>query len=287
MNGGVYVELERVVQGLAGVRGVLAVGLGGSRAGGTNGVGSDWDLGVYYEGDGLDVEALGAAMTALDDGHRAEVLNGPGAWGPWVNGGGWLTVDGEAVDVLLRDVGKVRAVVDDCVAGRITIDYQCGHPFGFLNVIYAGETHFAVPLWEGEERALSGLKARLGGYPAQMGRALVERFMWEGWFALEGTGKAARRGDLSYALGSVYRVVTSWAVVVHALNGVHWMNEKGALKRAAEMAVAPEGMEARVKGVFGMMAGGDVEGALKALVEMQDELRHLTKRYAVPEQKIR
>jgi hypothetical protein len=43
---------------LAGLPGVQAVTLGGSRAAGTAGPDSDWDFAVYYRGKGLDPRSL-------------------------------------------------------------------------------------------------------------------------------------------------------------------------------------------------------------------------------------
>ncbi len=34
-----------------------------------------------------------------------------GGWGPWVEGGAWLTIDDTAVDWILRDVDRVAAQV--------------------------------------------------------------------------------------------------------------------------------------------------------------------------------
>jgi len=35
-------------------------------------------------------------------------VTAPGEWGPWVDGGGWLTVDGAAVDWIYRDLDRVH-----------------------------------------------------------------------------------------------------------------------------------------------------------------------------------
>lgn len=114
---------------------------------------------------------------SLDDRHRENLLNPPGEWGPWINGGSWLTIDGTPVDILLRETGRVEAVLKDCLSGRITIDYQCGHPFGFVNVIYAAETHYCMPLWQDEAKALDKLKDLLhseGEYSPRMREAQIK-----------------------------------------------------------------------------------------------------------------
>src|SRR5436309_3937016 len=95
--------VEDVAGRLSRLPGSVAVVLGGSRATGAHRPGSDWDLGVYYRGlerplDPDDVERLGYAGT----------VSGLGEWGPIVNGGAWLTVDGVSVDVLFRDLDIVE-----------------------------------------------------------------------------------------------------------------------------------------------------------------------------------
>jgi hypothetical protein len=96
-----------VVGRLAGLPGVQAVALGGSRASGTNRPDSDWDFAVYYRGafSPDDLRAVGWPGMVFEI----------GGWGGGVfNGGAWLQVDGRKVDVHYRDLEDVeyRAVGD-------------------------------------------------------------------------------------------------------------------------------------------------------------------------------
>jgi predicted nucleotidyltransferase len=76
------------------VAGVVGVTLGGSRARGDADAASDVDLGVYYR-DGLDLAAVRRLAADLDP---AATVSGRGGWGPWVDGGAWLVVDGTPGD---------------------------------------------------------------------------------------------------------------------------------------------------------------------------------------------
>ena len=120
-------RLREMVLGLATVGGVVGVALGGSRARGDHTPASDVDLGLYYR-QPLDVAGL-TALAHEVAGPSAEVTE-PGGWGPWVDGGGWLTVDGVAVDWIYRDVDRVRTCWESAVAGRYAFHHQIGHPFG-------------------------------------------------------------------------------------------------------------------------------------------------------------
>ncbi|MFD0593832.1 nucleotidyltransferase domain-containing protein [Catellatospora coxensis] len=128
-----------LAQRLRAVPGVVAVVLGGSRARGEHRPDSDTDLGLYYRGP-LDVDALRSLAAQVATAHD---VYRPGEWGPWVDGGGWLTVDGQAVDWIYRDLDRVRAVWDDCRAGRYTVERQVGHPLGFYSHAYAGRSRCA------------------------------------------------------------------------------------------------------------------------------------------------
>ena len=87
-----------------------------------------------------------------------------GEWGPWINGGAWLTVEGKRVDLLYRDLDRVRAVIEACQAGRIERVYQPGHPHAFISAIYMGEVALCLVLWD-PENVLAGLKRRNGRPP--------------------------------------------------------------------------------------------------------------------------
>src|SRR5215470_8955423 len=101
--------LHRLVSKLSGVPGARAIALGRSRAIGTASERSDYDVGVYYDANfALDVDAFRAVAVGLDDSGPAATVTPIGGWGPWINGGGWLTIRGQAVDVLYRDLNKIR-----------------------------------------------------------------------------------------------------------------------------------------------------------------------------------
>lgn len=280
----------RVTEALSAVRGVQAIALGGSHSRGEAGPHSDYDFGIYYDEADLDLTALEQALTALDDDHRTGLLHPPGAWGPWVNGGAWLTVGGVPVDILLREIGKVERTIRDCLAGKVTIDFQSGHPFGFVNTIYAAETHYCRPLWQSAAAPLDRLKALLyseGPYPPRMREATVSRFLWEAWFSLACARTAAHKGDFHYAEGSLFRTVCAWVQVLFALNGRYLMNEKGALARVRELSRRPDEMEDRVREAYRLLADGEAAEAYARLDALHGEIQALAQGFGAVQTEIR
>ncbi len=280
----------RVTEALSAVRGVQAIALGGSHSRGEAGPHSDYDFGIYYDEADLDLTALEQALTALDDDHRTGLLHPPGAWGPWINGGAWLTVGGVPVDILLREIGKVEQTIRDCLAGKVTIDFQSGHPFGFVNTIYAAETHYCRPLWQSTAAPLDRLKSLLhsdGPYPPRMRETTVGRFLWEAWFSLACARTAAHKGDFHYAEGSLFRTVCAWVQVLFALNGRYLMNEKGALARVRELALRPDEMEARVREAYRLIADGKAAEAYAILDALHGEIQALAQGFGTVQTEIR
>ena len=101
--------LEGIVPVLAQVPGVVAVALGGSRAGSAAHAASDYDIGLYFnEGAGLDVKRLLETANGLVDDPGAARVTVVGGWGPWIVGGGWLTISGKKVDLLYRPFESVE-----------------------------------------------------------------------------------------------------------------------------------------------------------------------------------
>jgi len=149
----------RIVPRLADVPGVVGVVLGGSRARGTANDASDYDIGLYHGTSRvLDTEhLLGVVRNLVDDATSATVTP-VGGWGPRIVGGGWLSIGGRKVDLLDRSVESVSTVIADCHTGRISMDYQPGHPHGFCSAIWMGEVALCQSLHD-PQGVIAQLKA--------------------------------------------------------------------------------------------------------------------------------
>ncbi|MEU6733970.1 nucleotidyltransferase domain-containing protein [Streptomyces physcomitrii] len=259
-------RLTQIAERLAGVGGVVGVCLGGSRASGAHGPGSDFDLGLYYRPP-LDTPALRRLAAELT-GAPVEVTE-PGGWGPWVDGGAWLTVDGHPVDWIYRDVDRVRRIWQECRAGRFETALQAGHPLGFFSHAYAGELALGRVLADpGGE--LAALRDQLRDYPRPLSEALVAQARWEAPFILGCARKGAARGDSFYVAGCLFRAV---GLLVHALHGHagRWLlNEKGAVRAAGQLWCAPPNFTARAQALFSLP--GPAPDALAAATDEAEAL---------------
>ncbi len=214
--------IARLAGQLAGVPGAVAVVLGGSRATGTHGPDSDWDLGLYYRGslDPDDVRRLG------HPGHVSEL----GEWGPIVHGGAWLTVDGLPVEVLLRDLDTAEAWLEDARHGRFEILAQNGCLAGAPTYTAVGELALCRPI-RGELPRPAFANALVATAPPRWhGRAQV---------ALMFAGLHARAADAACCAGMLATAALCAAHARLATRRECALNEKRLLHRAGLDAVQP------------------------------------------------
>ena len=258
------VLLARLGRAIGGVPGIRAIVLGGSRARGEAAPHSDYDIGLYYEADNpIDTGRLAKAAMLLP-GAASSSVTAIGEWGPWINGGAWLTVDGRRVDLLYRELGKVRGVIEACHAGRVERVYQPGHPHAFVSAIYMGEVALARVLWD-PDQVMAPLKRQCTPYPPALAEALIRTFLWEARFAVENGRHGRGRDDPAYVAGCGFRAVACLCQSLFALNNVYLLNEKGAPQAAETLARHPAGFAARV--AQAIAAGATGLPALMTLVE--------------------
>ena len=208
---------EYVAGQLAGLPGVRAVTLGGSRAAGTSRPDSDWDFAVYYRGafspDRL--RALGWPGTVFEI----------GGWGGGVfNGGAWLQVDGRKVDVHYRDLDDVEHQLAEARAGRFGIERLMFHLAGVPTYIVVAEIALNQVRYGDLPRP---------AYPDAL-RAAAPRRWWGDAQATLGYGRGvyAARGRLAETAGTVAVAACQAAHAVLAASGQWVTNEKTLLDRA-------------------------------------------------------
>jgi hypothetical protein len=237
-------RMRDLAERLTEVAGVHAVALGGSRARGQHMPASDVDIGLYYRPP-LDVRAL-EELAQQVAGPNARVT-APGDWGPWVDGGAWLCIDGTAVDWLYRDLDRVRRSVSDAQEGRFAWHFQVGHPLGVPDFLYAGEAALAIVLAD-PSGELSALQRAARPYPPRLRDAVVSG-LWEAGFCLQNAEKAVSRADSAYVCGCLFRAILLCAHALHAHAGRWLINEKGAVNAAGQLAESPPGFAARAHAI--------------------------------------
>jgi len=246
--------LDRVRRELEDVPGVVGVVLGGSRARGTHHANSDIDIGIYYDSSlGFDVEKVSRIAAKLDDEHRENLIASIGGWGPWVNAGGWLIVQGYHVDLILRDIHRVSQVIDDCLVGNVSSHYHAGHPHAYLNVMYLGEVSICKIIADPTNQ-ITSLKEKTSPYPKCLKDAIIGYFMFEAGFSAKIAKDNVDKDDISYVSGHCYRSISCLNQVLFAINHEYCINEKKAVRMIEGFSKKPNDYKKKIDGIFSLIS---------------------------------
>src|SRR5262245_47408438 len=226
---------------------MLAVVLGGSHARGRSQPGSDIDLGlIYSEAVPFSIESVRELAGAVND-TPGPVVSDFYGWGPWVNGGAWLTVRGQRLDFLYRNLEHVERVIADAEAGRYEVHYLQQPPFGFFSGTYLGEVAVCVPLFDPGAR-LDGLKRRVADYPEALRRTVVRDYLFMAEFTVfTFAPKVAARADTYGTAACLTRGVNELVMALFAVNRTYPLNDKTALAEVAGFDQAPRAFRPRVQ----------------------------------------
>ena len=268
--------VEKVVRELKKWPFVVGIVLGGSRATGTARRDSDYDIGIYYDPSKVDFTSLNLSAARLDDTGRENLIGPEKSWGPWVNCGGWLTIEGSPVDLIFRDILRAADCVDETDRGEISMHYQTGHPHAFLNVMYRGELASARVLYA-RDTSFTALKARCELYPGKLREALISFFSFEANFSCALAKKTLPQMDLCYIAGHLFRSVSALNQVLFALNETYCLNEKRAPERIDSFPDAPRDYQNRVESVL-WPKDGDPASSIRQLEALCEDVNDLIQR---------
>jgi predicted nucleotidyltransferase len=257
-------------QRLGAIRGVQAVVLGGSHARGRAQPGSDIDLYLFYsEAAPFSIQSIRELAEAVNDTPGPVVTDFYG-WGPWVNGGAWLTLAGQRVDIVYRSLEHLERVIAEAEAGRYELDYAQQPPFGFFSAAYLGGVAVGISLFDPGVR-LAVLKRRVADYPDALRRAVVQDYLWAAEFGLAAVApKFAGRSGAYGTAACLTRAVNQLLLVLFALNGRYLMDDKTALAEVAEFGRAPREFGSRVQKTLAHLGASPAE--LGAAVETVAQL---------------
>jgi hypothetical protein len=277
-------ELANVVaQRLSSVEGVVAVVLGGSHARGDAKPNSDIDLAMYYHPETpLNIGQLRELADELENADPSLKLyenRGPtelGGWGPFINGGAWLEIQGQRIDWLYSNIVKVRQAITDAVDGKSMLHHQPGHPHGFHTHMFAAQVHVARALCDptGEFRKL---REQVLEYPPKLRETLIQSFSWQAEFVITVAEKSAKRGESYYVAGCLSQSAACLVQVLFALNRQFFLNEKGSVDLVETFELKPKDFALRVHTALGNTGrtAKELEERLEGFAKLAEETRDL------------
>lgn len=140
-----------------------------------------------------------------------------------MNGGAWLTVGDEKVDLLYRDLDDVERWTQRAAAGEWELFRVPGYLAGMASCVVVGEAALGTTLWGELDRP---------SFPAALREHGPGRWTWEAAFALDRAEEHAAREDPAACLGMCAVAVVSMAQARMLARGEWILNEKGLVARA-------------------------------------------------------
>ena len=242
--------LQQMVHHLKPVHGLRAIVLGGSYASGSQRPDSDIDIGLYYDENWLlDIQQIRSIASQLNDVPTPTVTD-LGGWGTWVNGGAWLTIGGQRVDLLYRNIDFVSSTIDDCNAGNVRSDYWQQPAYGFHSFMYCTEIAICRPLYD-PDQVIERLKAKVAQYSPHLKQAIIKNFLWSARFTLDNTYKPASRGEVYLVTGCLVRTIHCLVQVLYALNETYYLSEKKLEADLGSFSIRPDHFLERVYTLLG------------------------------------
>lgn len=242
--------VQGLVDALEQIAGFQGAVLGGSYARGQARADSDIDLGVYYsDALPLSVQGIREVATGLH-GSVNPIVSELFEWGPWVNGGAWLTIEGQRVDLIYRSLEHLERVISEAEQGKYELHFGQHPPFGYFGPTYLGELSIAVVLLDPSGH-IARLQNRVAEYPEALRRQVVQDYLWSVEFSLHAFArKFAGNGEVYLTASTIARCVHAVLLVLFALNRRYLVNDKTTLLEASEFPLCPHDFRNRVEALL-------------------------------------
>ena len=250
--------LQKLVDQLSNVNGIVAIVLGGSYASGTQHAASDLDIGLYY---------FEAAPFSIDDIRRIAdgvSVHGPATvtgfygWGAWVNGGAWIHTADSKVDFLYRNLDHLQRTIAEAEQGIAQHDYDQQPTHGLYSVIYLAETQICIPLYD-PQHLVADLKRRVAVYPPKLKQKVIADSLWAAEFTLLHARGFAARGDIYNTVGCLTRVTANLTQALFALNERYFMRDKQVLETISQFSNLPSSYIQEINRILARPGGSAIE----------------------------
>lgn len=264
--------VEEIVAALVLVPRLEAVALGGSHARGTHTPHSDLDIGLYYrEADPFAIAGIRAIAERFSVDGAPTVTDFYG-WGPFVNGGAWISNPVCKIDFLYRNLDQLDRTIAAARSGEWQHSFDQHPPFGFRSVTTLGEIHCCRPLFD-PKNVLGPLKAAVANFPPALKTRIIQDTLWCAEFTFTHARDFAKSGDVPNTVACMTRIYHYLVQALFALNEAYFMNDKRVMAEIESFARKPRNFGARVTSILAA-AGAQpqsLQASLIALTTLFDE----------------
>lgn len=207
---------------------VMAVVLGGSYATGMATENSDLDIGIYYsEINPFEIEKVRDIAKKFSN-NDPPTVTGFYEWGPWVNGGAWISTIVGKVDFLYKNIEQITRTIDNAKNGIWENIFEQQPSYGFSSIIFLSETQSSLPLYDPYD-VVKRLKESVKQYPQKLKQSVIQQSLWSAEFTIWQAEKYARKNDTFSTIGCLTRATKSIVTSLFAVNELYPMGDKRAI----------------------------------------------------------
>jgi predicted nucleotidyltransferase len=241
--------LNEITNDLRQISGVKAVVLGGSYAMGLATESSDLDIGIYYsEQNPFDIEKVKSIAEKYAHKEQPTVTRFY-EWGPWVNGGAWITTVNGEVDFLYKNIEQIKRTIENAKNGIWENNFEQQPPYGFSSIIFLSETQNCISLYDPDD-AIKKLKESVKQYPQKLKQSVIQQSLWSAEFTLWQAEKYATKMDAYNTVGCFSRAVKNIITALFAINELYPMGDKRAVSILEQHKIRPESLTFKIESIL-------------------------------------
>jgi len=223
------VLLDYITSELKVIKGVEAIVLGGSHAIGMANNQSDLDIGIYYsQTTPFEINLIKEVANQLSDKETA-IVTGFYEWGPWVNGGAWISNNEVEIDFIYKNIEQIKSTINNAKKGIWENHYEQQPPFGFSSITYLAETQYCIALYD-PKQIIQQLKEDVRVYPQELKKSVVQQSLWSAEFTIWQAQKFATKLDVYNTIGCLTRAIKSIVTALFAINEIYPLGDKRAFE---------------------------------------------------------
>lgn len=240
--------LDTIIEDLKDIRNVSAIVLGGSYAEKMATIASDLDIGIYYEKDKpFDIKEIErvAQKYAIENPTVTDFYQ----WGPFVNGGAWISTSQGKVDFLYRNINQVADIIEKAKRGEWENCYEQQPPYGFSSIFCLAEVEICVPLYD-PDNIVQKLKDSIRKYPQKLKESVISQSLWSAEFTIWHADGFAQKNDIYNLTGCLTRAVKDLTMTLFAVNETYPLGDKRAIDRLGKATIKPNSLVSRIDNIL-------------------------------------
>lgn len=257
--------MQDLIHALSSIKGVVAVGLGGSRGLGIANEDSDYDFVLFR--DGGELLAAPTLVNAIKPFTGSEKIQ---------DDAGFVRaqISGKKVDLFQKDLDLIEQELYLAKSGKFRWSIRQLFPHGDLSTCLISHIMYLDLCYE-KSQCLSKLRKLAEPFPFLLMNSLINTFLTQSSITLIHARKIKKADDSQYLIALCSAFVFFSNIIIFTINKRYPVLEKGGSKIINGFSQQPNNYEQRISNIFKASVDGNLKIAISELSDLQEELSAL------------